>query len=64
METTDEVTTANILTTATYWDFYEAAKLKWVEAASPEKYEKLLRLYGDDTFTKLLKKVEKYSADS
>ena len=48
---------------ATYWDFYEAAKLKWVEAASPEKYEKLLALYGDDTFTKLLKKVENYSHD-
>ncbi|KAH8799731.1 hypothetical protein F5884DRAFT_847958 [Xylogone sp. PMI_703] len=47
----------------TYWDFYEAAKLKWVQAASPEKYEKLLRLYGDNTFTKLLKKVEKYSYD-
>lgn len=49
---------------ATYWDFYEAAKLKWVEAASAEKFEKLLNLYGDDTFTKLLSRVEKYSADN
>ena len=56
----NKATTTNILTIATYWDFSEAAKLKWVEAASPEKYEKLLRLYGDDTFTKLMKKVEKY----
>ena len=62
--TDNKVITANILMLATYWDFYEAAKLKWVETASPEKFEKLLRLYGDDTFTKLLKKVEKYSADS
>jgi hypothetical protein len=56
----NKATTTNILTIATYWDFYEAGKLKWLEAASPEKYEKLLRLYGDDTFTKLMKKVEKY----
>jgi hypothetical protein len=36
--------------------------MKWVQASSPEKYEKLLGLYGDDTFTKLMKKVEKYEA--
>jgi hypothetical protein len=36
--------------------------MKWIEAASPEKYQKLLGLYGDDTFTKLMKKVEKYES--
>jgi len=41
-------------------DFYDAGLLKFIEAASTEKYEKLLGLYGDDTFTKLMKKVEKY----
>lgn len=47
---------------ATYIDFYDAALLKWVEAGSHEKYEKLLGLYGDDTFIKLMKKVSKYEA--
>jgi hypothetical protein len=47
---------------ATYVDFYDAAGVKWVEAASKEKYDKLMDLYGDDTFRKLMKKVEKYSA--
>jgi len=42
-------------------DFYDAGLLKWVEAASPEKYQKLLGLYGDDTFVKLVKKTEKYA---
>jgi len=45
----------------TYLDFYDAATVKWIEAASPEKAEKLMGLWGDDTFTKLMKKVEKYS---
>jgi len=46
---------------ATYVDFFDAAHVKWVEAASPEKLSKLMGLYGDDTFTKLMKKVGKYS---
>lgn len=50
---------ANI-TEATYIDFYEASLVQWIKASSPEKYEKLLNLWGDDTFTKLMKKVEKY----
>ncbi|KAE8451024.1 hypothetical protein EG329_004696 [Mollisiaceae sp. DMI_Dod_QoI] len=44
----------------TYVDFFDAAHVRWLEAASHEKYEKLLDLYGDDTFIKLMKKVEKY----
>jgi hypothetical protein len=36
--------------------------VKWIEAASPEKAKKLMGLWGDDTFTKLMKKVNKYSA--
>jgi hypothetical protein len=47
---------------ATYIDFYDAAMVRWIEAASSEKYQKLLNLYGDDTFIKLMKKVEKYEA--
>ncbi|KAF8865285.1 hypothetical protein BDZ45DRAFT_668724 [Acephala macrosclerotiorum] len=46
----------------TYIDFYDASLLRWVEAASHEKYEKLLGIYGDDTFIKLMKKVSKYEA--
>ncbi|KUJ24355.1 uncharacterized protein LY89DRAFT_19248 [Mollisia scopiformis] len=44
----------------TYIDFFDAAHIRWIEAASHEKYEKLLGLYSDDTFTKLMKKVSKY----
>lgn len=51
----------NLYFVATYIDFYDAAHLKWVEASSVEKYKRLLGMYGDDTFTKLLKKVEKYT---
>ncbi|KAL3420580.1 glutathione s-transferase [Phlyctema vagabunda] len=46
----------------TYLDFYDAGNVKWTQCASLEKYEKLMNLYGDDTFVKLMKKVEKYSA--
>jgi hypothetical protein len=46
---------------ATYVDFYDAGHVKWIEASSKEKFEKLMDLYGDDTFRKLMKKVEKYS---
>jgi hypothetical protein len=38
---------------ATYRHFYEASNLKWLQAASQKKYERLLTLYGDDTFTKI-----------
>lgn len=47
---------------ATYIDFSDASNVRWVEAASKEKYQKLLNLYSDDTFIKLMKKVEKYEA--
>jgi len=46
----------------TYIDFSDASIVRWVEAASKEKYQKLLNLYSDDTFIKLMKKVEKYEA--
>jgi len=46
----------------TYIDFLDAAHVRWIEAASHEKYEKLLGIYGDDTFTKLMKKVSNYEA--
>jgi len=45
----------------TYSDFKDAAPLQWVEAASPEKFEKLMGIYGDDTFVKLRKKTDKYA---
>ncbi|KAF7914408.1 uncharacterized protein EAF01_000814 [Botrytis porri] len=45
----------------TYVDFYDAANVKWIAAASEEKLEKLMDLYGDDTFVKLMKKVEPWS---
>lgn len=32
----------------------------WIKRAPPEKFEKLKGLWGDDTFVKLMKKVEKY----
>lgn len=47
---------------ATYLDFHDASNVKWIQASSPEKYERLLKLYDDDTFTKLMKKVERYEA--
>lgn len=47
---------------ANYIDFYDASNVRWLEAASHEKYEKLLKIYGDDTFIKLMKKVEKYES--
>ncbi|KAM3086407.1 hypothetical protein ACMFMG_000543 [Clarireedia jacksonii] len=46
----------------TYMDFYDAAHFKWIEGASEEKAAKLMNLYGDDTFTKLMKKVGPYSS--
>ncbi|CZR55319.1 uncharacterized protein PAC_05206 [Phialocephala subalpina] len=46
----------------TYLDFFDASIVRWVEAASHEKYEKLLGIYGDDTFIKLMKKVSPYEA--
>ncbi|TEY87480.1 hypothetical protein BOTCAL_0001g00060 [Botryotinia calthae] len=45
----------------TYVDFYDAANVKWVGAASEEKLQKLMALYGDDTFVKLMRKVEPWS---
>ncbi|RFU30601.1 hypothetical protein B7463_g5756, partial [Scytalidium lignicola] len=45
----------------TYLDFYDASHFRWVEASSAEKGKKLMDLFGDDTFEKLLKKVEPYS---
>lgn len=45
---------------ATYIDFYDAAIVKWIESASKEKLAKLVGLYGDSTFTKLMKKVDRY----
>lgn len=47
---------------ATYKDFLDASLMKRVEAASPSKYRVLLMLYGDDTLTKLMGRVEKYSS--
>lgn len=47
---------------ATNVDFFDAGLLKWIEAASPEKLEKVMNLYGDDTFTKLIKKTGKYAS--
>ncbi|KAF7890435.1 hypothetical protein EAF00_008750 [Botryotinia globosa] len=45
----------------TYVDFFDAANVKWIAAASEEKLKKLMDLYGDDTFVKLMKKVEPWS---
>lgn len=47
---------------ANYVDFFDAGVVKWVQGASQEKYEKLLGIYGDDTFTKLMRKVERYAS--
>jgi hypothetical protein len=46
--------------TATYIDFVDASNFRWVEAANAEKGRKLLNLYGDDTFIKLMNKVKLY----
>lgn len=45
---------------ASYLDFWDAGHIKWVERSSDEKMAKLMDLYGDDTFTKLMKKVKPY----
>ncbi|KAI9648174.1 hypothetical protein NHQ30_002806 [Ciborinia camelliae] len=45
----------------TYIDFYDAAHVKWIRAASEEKLAKLMALYEDDTFIKLMNKVEPWS---
>lgn len=41
-------------------DFWDAGNVIWIKRASVEKYEKLKGLWGDDTFVKLMRKVEKY----
>jgi hypothetical protein len=56
------LSTKLITDVATYIDFYDAAHFKWIEGASEEKAARLMNLYGDDTFTKLMKKVEPYSS--
>jgi ketosteroid isomerase-like protein len=48
------------LSTATYIDFVDASNFRWVEAANAEKGKRLMNLYGDDTFTKLMNKVKPY----
>ena len=45
---------------ATYLDFYDASLFRWVEAANAEKGTRLMNLYGDDTFVKLMNKVKPY----
>lgn len=45
---------------ASYLDFWDAGHVKWVERSSDEKMAKLMNLYGDDTFIKLMKKVKPY----
>ncbi|KAG4028514.1 hypothetical protein MFRU_021g01030 [Monilinia fructicola] len=47
----------------TYIDFYDAAHVKWIGAASEEKLAKLMNLYEDDTFIKLMNKVEPWSQE-
>jgi hypothetical protein len=51
---------ADFVPTATYLDFYDASQFKWIEAANAEKGKKLMNLYGDDTFVKLMNKVKDY----
>jgi len=46
--------------TATYIDFYDASRIRWVESANSEKGKRLINLYGDDTFIKLMNKVKPY----
>ena len=45
---------------ATYIDFFDASLFRWVEAANAEKGVRLMNLYEDDTFTKLMNKVKPY----
>lgn len=45
---------------ASYIDFFDASLFKWVEAANAEKGMRLMNLYEDDTFTKLMNKVKPY----
>jgi hypothetical protein len=45
---------------ASYLDFWDAGHVKWVERSSDEKMAKLMNLYGDDTFVKLMRKVKPY----
>jgi hypothetical protein len=45
---------------ASYIDFYDASLFRWVEAANAEKGLRLMNLYEDDTFTKLMNKVKRY----
>lgn len=51
-----------LFSTATYLDFYDASLVKWIEAANAEKGKRLMNLYGDDTFVKLMNKVKDYEA--
>jgi Glutathione S-transferase, C-terminal domain len=51
-----------IASTATYIDICDASIVRWVEAANAEKGRRLMNLYGDDTFTKLMNKVKPYEA--
>ena len=45
---------------ATYIDFADASNFRWVEAANAEKGKRLVNLYDDDTFIKLMNKVKPY----
>jgi hypothetical protein len=49
-----------LTSTATYIDFFDASLFRWVEAANAEKGQRLMSLYGDDTFTKLMNVVKPY----
>ncbi|PQE16314.1 glutathione S-transferase protein [Rutstroemia sp. NJR-2017a WRK4] len=48
---------------ATYIDFYYASYIKWNGGASQEKLAKIMTLYEDDTFIKLMNKVEPWSQE-
>ncbi len=45
---------------ASYIDFFDASLFRWVEVANAEKGARLMNLYEDDTFTKLMNKVKPY----
>lgn len=45
---------------ASYIDFFDASLFRYVEAANAEKGVRLMNLYEDDTFTKLMNKVKPY----
>jgi hypothetical protein len=49
-----------LTSTATCIGFFDASLFRWVEAANAEKGQRLMNLYGDDTFTKLMNKVKPY----